>query len=89
MDDILFVLQKAREGVCKVLGQLFHPIAVGLLRNPHNFDLPCSIINTDQNIITGQSLPGIDFLRKKINGRKGFPMGFINGGAKLSHLAGG
>ena len=74
MDDVLFVLQEAGEVVRHIPCHLLHPSSIGLLRNADNFNLPCSIINTDQDIIPSQSLPGVNFLREKIDGREGFPV---------------
>lgn len=68
-------LDSTREGICQIPGHLLHPIPVGLLRNPDHLNLPCGIINTDQDIITCQALPGINLRGEEINGCQGFPMG--------------
>ena len=53
MDDILFTLQKAGEGVCQVPGHLLHPGSVGLLTDADYLHFPGCIINANENIIPG------------------------------------
>jgi len=69
-------LWESGELIDQVPGLLAHPLAVGLLDDPHDLHLPRGVVDAHQSHVPGEPGEGVNFVRKEIDSGQGFPVGF-------------